>query len=98
VKVEHSAHGLTKDRRFYGANFKLTVLQRLRSERLPCRRAAALFNIRRHDMIGSWQRAYEIGGVAALYPHSGARLIAMAKQSTVKSGAEKVPDEMRTRK
>jgi transposase len=90
----HGASGVvTKDRKFYSANFKLTVLQRMQSEKLSCRQAAALFNIRRHDIIGFWQRAYEIGGVAALYP--GGRVTAMAKQS--KPGAEKLPDQTRTR-
>jgi transposase len=90
----HGARGvLTKDRRFYSADFKLSVLQRMHSERLSCRQAAALFNIRRHDMIGSWQRAYEMGGVAALHP--GARVTAMRKQS--KPGAERLPDQTRTR-
>lgn len=93
----HGARGvLTKQRKFYSANFKLTVLQRMRSEKLSGRQAAALFNIRRHDMIGCWQRAYEVGGVTALHPPSGARHTAMAKHS--KAGAEKLQDEQRTRK
>lgn len=95
----HGASGvLTKPREFYSAKFKITVLQRMQNEKLSCRQAAALFNIRRHDMIGQWQLAYRIGGVAALYPHSGARLIAMAKQPIAKSGAEKLSDETRTRR
>jgi transposase len=74
----------------------LSVLQRIRSDKLSCRQAAALFNIRRRDMIAVWQRAYEIGGVAALHPPSRARRTAMAKRS--KAGAERLQDEQRTRK
>jgi transposase len=46
--------------------FKLAVLQRMRSEK-PCGRGRRLFNVRRHDMIGAWQRAYDSGGVAATF-------------------------------
>jgi transposase len=93
----HGARGvLTKDRKFYSAAFKLSVLQRIHSEKLSCRQAAALFDIRRRDMIAVWQRAYEIGGVAALHPPTGARRTAMAKQS--RAGADKLQDERRTRK
>lgn len=64
----HGAAGVrTKSRKFYSAEFKLSVLQRTRSDRLSRRQAAALFNVRRHDMIGNWQRAYEARGVAALH-------------------------------
>src|SRR5579863_7857449 len=64
----HGAAGVrTKQRKFYSAEFKLSVLQRMRSESLSHRQVAALFNIRNRDMIGVWQRAYEVGGVAALY-------------------------------
>jgi len=90
----HGARGVqTKERRFYTADFKLRVLQRMHSERLSCRQAAALFNVRRHDMIGSWQRAYETGGVAALHP--GARVTAMPKHSKPEGG--RPPDQARTR-
>lgn len=90
----HGARGvLTKHRKLYSAKFKLTVLQRMHSDQLSRRQAAALFNIRRHDMIGRWQRAYEVGGAHAL--HSRARGTAMAKRS--KPGAEKRPDQARTR-
>ena len=48
----HGAAGVrTKQRKYYSAEFKLTVLQRMRSEKLSRRQAAALFNVRRprHD-------------------------------------------------
>jgi transposase len=90
----HGARGvLRKPRKFYSVNFKLTVLQTMQNDKLSCRQAAALFNIRRHDMIGFWRRAYQFGGVAAL--HSGARVKAMARQS--KPGRNKLPDQARTR-
>jgi transposase len=91
----HGAKGVVaKERKFYNADFKLSVLQRMHSEKLSCRQAAALFNIRRHDMIGAWKRAYEAGGVVALYP--GAQTAVMSKESKP-SSAEKLSDETRTR-
>jgi transposase len=94
----HGAAGVqTKQRKFYSAQFKMPVLQRMRSEKLSYRQVAALFNIRNRDMIGTWQRAYEVGGVAALYPHSSIRRTAMAKQADTQSGAKKPKDETRTR-
>lgn len=94
----HGAVGVrTKLRKFYSAQFKLSVLQRMRSEELSYRQAAALFNIRNRDMIGSWQRAYEMGGLAALYPPSRTRRAAMAKQADTKADADEAEDEARTR-
>lgn len=48
-------------------------------------------------MIVLWQRAYEIGGVAALYPHSSIRHRAMAKQADGEPDAGDPEDEKRTR-
>jgi transposase len=64
----HGARGLRRNTRMiYSAEFKLAVLDRMRNENLSRRQAAALFNVKRHDMIGIWQRAYDSGGVAALH-------------------------------
>jgi transposase len=94
----HGAAGVqTRQRKFYSTQFKLSVLQRMRTEKLSYRQVAALFNIRNRDLIGMWERAYEAGGVAALYPHSGIRHTAMAKQSDVESSAQDPEDETRTR-
>lgn len=93
----HGAAGVrTKRRKFYSAEFKLAVLRRMLSERLSRRQAAALFNIRRHDMIGAWQRAYESGGVAALHRAAEFRCIAMAEQSKDKR-ADRGRTDKRTR-
>jgi transposase len=93
----HGAAGVkTKRRKFYGAQFKLSVLQRMHDENLSYRQVAALFNIRNRDMIALWQQAYDIGGFAALYPHSGIRKTAMTNPAET-SGAEGPEDETRTR-
>ena len=96
-RVHGPAGVKTKRRKFYSAQFKLSVLQRMRSEKLSLRQVAALFNIRNRDMIVLWERAYELGGVAALYPHSSIRRTTMAKQTDTKSGAKEPEDETRTR-
>ena len=69
----HGAAGVrTKQRKYYTAEFKLTVLQRMRGAMLSHRRqAAALFNVRNRDMIGVWKRADEAGGFAALHSTGG---------------------------
>jgi transposase len=93
----HGARGVRrKARKFYSAEFKLNVLRRMNAEMLSQRQAAALFNIRRRDIIGAWKRAYEIGGVAALSPHSRSRLKPMAKKAETES--DEVDDKTRTRK
>lgn len=95
----HGARGVQrKAREFYSAEFKLEVLRRMSAEMLSQRQAAALFNVRRHDMIGAWQRAYEIGGVAALSPHSRSRLKPMVKRGQSETESEKFDDKTRTRK
>ena len=94
----HGAKGVTtRQRKLYTAEFKMAVLRRMRSDKLSYRQAGALFNIRNRDMIGIWQRAYEVGGVAALYPHTAIRRIAMANPVDTRSRAQDPEDEKRTR-
>jgi len=94
----HGAVGVqTKLRKFYSAKFKLSVLQRMRSEQLSYRRVAALFNIRNRDMIWNWERAYDMGSVAALHPQAPIRRTTMAKQTETESGATEPDDETRPR-
>jgi transposase len=95
----HGAQGVRtkKKRKYFTAEFKLSVLRRMRAEKLSIRQAAALFNIRNRDMIVLWQRAYEIGGMAALYPHSAIRYRAMAEQVDREPDGDDPEDEQRTR-
>lgn len=94
----HGASGVQKKtHELYSPEFKLQVLQRMSYEKLSCRQAAALFNIRRHDMIGVWQRAFEIGGVAALYSPSRSRITTMTNQGTANDKVKKPDDETRSR-
>ncbi len=58
-----------KRRQTYDLNFKLEVLQKVKSEDLSYRQAGALFNVRRSDSIAAWERAYDRDGIAGLMPH-----------------------------
>jgi transposase len=58
-----------KRRQTYDVNFKVQVLQKLKSEALSYRQAGALFNVRRFDSIAAWERAYDKYGIAGLMPH-----------------------------
>jgi len=66
----YRAHGVAgiraKRRTGYDLHFKLQVLSRIRDDGLSYRQAAAMYNIRRFDVIGKWERAYQAGGLAAL--------------------------------
>jgi transposase len=57
----------------YSTEFKLSILQRTREEKLSYRQAAALFDIRRLDIIDQWERRYHKGGPEGLsrQPESG---------------------------
>jgi transposase len=61
--------GLVAKRRvIYDLDFKLEVLRRMQDEGLSCRQVAALFNIRRLDLVAEWSRLYAAHGAAALQP------------------------------
>lgn len=92
----HGAAGVqTKQRSLYSAEFKMAVLQRIREENLSHRQAAALFNIRNRDIIGAWQRQYEVGSTAALAPHTAALPSKMSEK--VSADGKLADDDARTR-
>ncbi|WP_124321824.1 transposase [Pseudomonas chlororaphis] len=45
----------SKRKKNYSPEFKLNVLQRMREEELSYRQVAALFDIRKSDIIGEWE-------------------------------------------
>ena len=57
VYREHGKLGLQvrRQRTRYAPEFKLEVLNRIRDEGLSYRQAAAIYDIRRFDMIGTWE-------------------------------------------
>jgi len=64
---EHGPSGIAArlSRPRYTAEVKLAVLMRIKKDGLSRRRAAAIFGIRRFDVISEWQRLYDEGGPGA---------------------------------
>ena len=61
----HGVDGVREKRReLYDREFKLKVLQRMRDEDLSYRQTAALLGIRKFEIIGAWERAYERDGMS----------------------------------
>jgi transposase len=69
----HGADGLKKKFSHYSAQFRLEVIQRIRTDELSNGEAAALFNIRSAGCIGRWRRCYDAGGLEALTPRKRGR-------------------------
>ena len=88
----------TKERKYYSAKFKLSVLQRMQRDMLSKRQAGALFNIRNRDMIDLWARAYEAGGFAALEPYSKEQRTPTVKQLDTGPKTNEIEDESRSRR
>lgn len=64
----------SKRKKNYSPGFKLNALQRMREEDLSHRQVAALFDIRKSEIIGEWERRYDEGGLEALSQQPGSRL------------------------
>lgn len=65
----HGEEGVRTKKRVptnFSAEFKLSVLKRMREEALSQRQTAALFNIRRFNVIGEWEDKFNQGGPKAL--------------------------------
>ena len=93
---QHGKSGLQKKKRvWYSAEFKLSVLLRMDSEGLSCRQVAALFDIRRFDLVGIWRRRYDEGGLNALTPKSKQRHNRMPK-SEVPQGPQRAQRAVET--
>jgi transposase len=72
------------------------VLQRLQDDNLSYRQAAALFDIRRFDIIGHWKRRYGEDGVKALALGAAGENRIMKKQPDQKSEPQ-LSDDQRSR-
>lgn len=75
----HGQAGLSRKVAHYSAQFKLEVLDRVHSEGLSDRQAAALYDIRSTAHIGHWRRQYDEGGLGALEPKRRGRPKMMIK-------------------
>jgi transposase len=97
----YEVHGIDgirrKNIRQYSEAFKLEVLQRMRDEALSYRQVAALFNIRRFDVIGAWENAYERDGAAGLSSRRGGRSKQLTNGPAPKSEVTSQSDDKLTR-
>jgi transposase len=64
----HGLKGLCKKHEHYSAEFKLSVLRRMKKERLSYREIEAMFNLRGCGTVSRWERLYHEGGLDALKP------------------------------
>ncbi|MNJ31498.1 Transposase [compost metagenome] len=87
----------SKRKKHYSSEFKLSVLQRMREEDLSYRQTAALFDIRRSDIIGEWERRYDEGGLEALSRQPGSGLHKKMTNPIQSIQLESSNDEARTR-
>jgi transposase len=62
----HGVAGLSKQRRSYSPEFKLSVLQHMWDNSLSHTKVAAVFNIGNIVSIGLWERRFHSGGIDAL--------------------------------
>ncbi|MEX3935789.1 IS3 family transposase [Paraburkholderia phymatum] len=85
-----------KARSSYSVEFKLAVLQRMQDDELSYRQVAAVFDIRRFDIVGHWKRQYDNGGVEALSWGAAGRKRTMTKQLNQESKAHPRDDEKRS--
>lgn len=78
--VAHGEKGLRKKFSSYSAEFKLSVLQRVKQQMLSHRQAAVTFDLRGGgSVVRKWQRQYDEGGLQALQPQPRGRQKMMPK-------------------
>ncbi|WP_374703210.1 IS3 family transposase [Cupriavidus pauculus] len=81
----HGQASLKRRYKTYSAEFKLSVLERMRRQGLSHREVAALFDIRGSGAIGVWERQYDAGGLEALTPRPRGRRPSKMPQRTPKT-------------
>mgnify|MGYP000072415493 CR=1 FL=1 len=85
---QHGDAGLRKKFSHYSADFKLSVLQRMRDQELSFKQAAVLFDLRGGSgVVSGWERSYDKGGLKALEPKPRARPSKMKPLKTPKTPA-----------
>lgn len=81
----------------YDAEFKLAVIRRTEDEGLSSRQAAALFDLRRFDVVAEWSRLYADHGIAALQPGWNGIRVRMNKTPIRRDDAAGPGDDQRSR-
>lgn len=70
---KHGVAGIRKKHSVYSAEFKLSVLKCMWSERLSIKQTCARFDLREPTSVSRWQRQYHEGGIHALEPRPKGR-------------------------
>jgi len=94
---EHGDAGLQKKHSRYDAQFKLSVLRRMRQEDLSFSQAAVLFALRGGaGVVSTWDRLYHSGGLKALEPKPKGRPPKMTTPKQPTKPIESASDDTRT--
>lgn len=64
----HGVAGLSKKHEYYSAEFKLSVLKRMKKDRLSQQEVEAMYGLRGCGTISRWERLYHEHGLAGLQP------------------------------
>jgi len=94
---QYGIEGFVRKRRYYDAEFKLSVLKYLWENQTTYSAAAMLFDIRRPGCIGEWEREYQSGGIEALTPQTRKPAKTMPTKPTENTLLVTKEDESRSR-
>ena len=92
----HGEAGLRKKCSCFDADFKLHVLQYMRSHELSGQQVSVLFDLRDAGAVGRWQRLYHDGGYEALKPRPKGRRPIMSRTKPIPLKDPSQPAEERT--
>jgi len=92
----HGLNGLNKKHEQYSGEFKLSVLRRMKKDRLSYREIEAMFNLRGCGTVSRWERLYHEGGLDALKPKPKGRP-KMMKPDLPPPPPKKTADDTRSR-
>lgn len=69
----HGINGLSKKHEHYSAEFKLSVLKRMKQDQLSQRQVEAMFGLRGCGTVSRWERLYHEQGLTGLQPRPKGR-------------------------
>jgi len=87
----HGVEGLSKKFEHYSAEFKLSVLKRMKQDHLSQREVEAMFGLRGCGTVSRWERLYHEHGLAGLKPRPKGRST-MMKPKIAPKPAKKADD------
>jgi len=88
----HGVDGLSKKHEHYSAEFKLSVLKRMKQDQLSQREVEAMFGLRGCGTVSRWERLYHEHGLEGLKPRPKGRPKMMKPKISLKP-AKKADDK-----